>query len=333
MKIQEVRTLLTGYSEETLRQMLSEIFKRIPKKVIEEQQLDLLIEKPQQYLNNKKGNAKQKATLSLPEVRQEVEQFIANAYADNYIAPNRVIPKSERPKWRFVVKRLNRELLILAKSPEDLLETSRLLAELYKLICKACGIYLFNTEDPFMSVGIDQPEFYRNVIAVLSKAKPPGDWIKEAIELIINHELSYDTLYTHLMDVLLEFLDTAPLKERAIQYSEELRGKGPAPRNRRNESKYANEDRNNNLTELIFKLQMALYEKEAAISDLKKHYMAMKEEIRLYVLLGRLLDYADKELWLREYEDALQQGIKPRQALTKTYNMIKDSGVLPRYMG
>lgn len=75
------------------------------------------------------------------------------------------------------------------------------------------------------SVGIDQPEFYRKVIAVLSKAKPPEDWIKEAIELIINHELSYDALYTHLMDVLLEFLDTAPLKERAIHHSEELRDK------------------------------------------------------------------------------------------------------------
>ena len=47
----------------------------------------------------KKGSA-----VSFEELEREMEIFFENAYAQNYFAPNRVIPKSQRPKWRFMVK-------------------------------------------------------------------------------------------------------------------------------------------------------------------------------------------------------------------------------------
>ena len=39
------------------------------------------------------------------ELELELEEFLSDAYAQNYFAPNRFVPKSERPKWRFKVKR------------------------------------------------------------------------------------------------------------------------------------------------------------------------------------------------------------------------------------
>jgi len=35
----------------------------------------------------------------------ETEQFVSNAYSQYYYIPNSVVPKRERPQWRFTVLR------------------------------------------------------------------------------------------------------------------------------------------------------------------------------------------------------------------------------------
>ena len=333
MKIQQVRAFVAGYDEETLRKLISEIYKCIPKKVIEEKQLDLLLENPQQYLGGKNNPAKKIIMPDIDKVCWEVEEFITNARAQNYLAPNRVISKRERPKWRFLVKRLYKDLLTLSQDPEDLLETGRLLMELYKVLCEACGVYLFSTEEPFASVGVKQRDFYRNVVAVNGKAKQPDEWIKEAILLIVDQEADGTTLYSHLMDELLELLRTAPLKETGIKRCETLRRGKPVQPDRRRSSKYELDRRNNNLTELIFRIYFALSEKEAAIADFKRYYVEVNEEVGLYIFMRMLFEYEEKDLWLREYEGAILRGVKPRQSLVKDCNWIKETGELPKYLG
>ena len=46
----------------------------------------------------------------LEDIRSETEEFLSDAYNQYYFAPNSVIPKSKRPGWRFIARRLFKEL-------------------------------------------------------------------------------------------------------------------------------------------------------------------------------------------------------------------------------
>ncbi|MDR3601919.1 MAG: hypothetical protein P4L49_15765 [Desulfosporosinus sp.] len=328
MRIKDVRNIVAGYSDETLRQLISELYKCLPKKIIEDKQIDALIENPPDNRSGKNRVTKQKETPDLDEVCWETEEFIKNAREQNYFAPNQIIHKKERSKWRFVVKRLYKSLIVLSQDPEEIQESSRLLSELYKLMCEACKVYLFNTEDPFASVGIDQAEFYNNVVAVMARTGNPEQWIGEALLLTLEPIVTLDH---SLMGVLIEMLKSAPLKEIAIGICEQLRKLKTTPAKHRRDLKYYLEERNDALTKLIFRLNMVLGEKEAAIADFKSHYKDSKVEIELYVLLRQLFNYKEKVLWLREYEWGLQQKVQPRKALVETYKCIKETGDFPQY--
>ena len=194
----------------------------------------------------------------------ETEEFIKNALDQNYFAPNQIIHKRERPKWRFVVKRLYKSLIDLSQDPEDLQETSRLLTELYKVMCEACRVYLFNTQDPFASVGTEQAEFYMNVMALMAQTGSPEKWIKESLLLTLEPTVTLDH---SLMVVHIEMLKSAPLKEIAIGLCEQMRKQKITPAMYRQNQKYYLKERNNALTELILKLNMVLGEKETAIAE------------------------------------------------------------------
>lgn len=93
------------------------------------------------------------------ELERQVTEFLENAYAQNYFAPNRVIPKSQRPKWRFMVKNYIKELERVSSESDYYSRSVKLLTDLYKLICQACNYYLFSTDDPFRSIGWEQQDF------------------------------------------------------------------------------------------------------------------------------------------------------------------------------
>lgn len=328
MKIQEVRNIVAGYSDETLRQLISDLYKCLPKKIIEAKQIDSLIQNPVDYKLGKNRLTNQKEMPDLNEVGRETEEFIKNAREQNYFAPNQIIHKRERPKWRFVVKRLYKRLIELSQDPENIQESSRLLTDLYTLMCEACQVYLFNTEDPFASVGIDQEDFYNTVVAVAARTGTPEQWISKSLLLTLEPTVTLDH---SLMGALIENLKSAPMKEIAIGLCEQLRKQKTMPTRHRQDPKYYLGERNNALTKLIFSLNMALGEKEAAIADFKSHYKNSKAEIGFYVLLWELFNYKEKGLWLREYEVGLQQKVQPRKALVEAYKWIKETGDFPQY--
>ncbi len=187
---------------------------------------------------------------------------------------------------------------------------------------------MFNTQDPFASVGIDQAEFYMNVISVKAQTNSPEQWIKESLLLTLEPTVTLDH---SLMVVLIEMLKSAPLKEIAIGLCEQMRKLKITPAMYRQDQKYYLRGRNNALTELIFMLNMVLGEKETAIADYKSNYKDIDNEIGLYVLLRHLSNYREKALWLREYELGLQQKVQPRKALVETYKCIKETGDFPQY--
>ena len=332
MKIAQVREQVKDYDSERLRIIINELYKVLPKKLIEEKGIDDLLKNPEEYVTRrKKGGG-----AGLPDfnqVKRETEIFIEYAGQDYYFAPNRVVHKKDRPKWRFIVKRLYKDLISSSKSPVYSAEAGNLLGRLYCLMCEACGVYLFSSDDPFHSVGIEQTEFFRMVVAVKKQAGLPEEWVMEAIRLIIDNDVDNYTLTTELTYTLLEFLNTAPLKEKAVELCERLRREIEGGAKKRRSTDYSQNQKNNDLIEMVLIIQMELGEYEQAVGYFKSFYRVSNREVALYALLQWLQRYELKDLWLREYEAAAQQGVRLREELMNKYKWIKEAGEFPGYFG
>lgn len=310
MKIAQVREQLKNYDSQRLRIIIDELYKVLPKKLIEEKGIDDLLKNPEEYATSRKKGGR----AELPDfnqVKRETEIFIEYAGQHYYFAPNRIVHKKDRPKWRFIVKRLYKDLISSSKDPVYSAEAGNLLGRLYCLMCEACGVYLFSSDDPFQSTGIEQTEFFRMVVAVKKQAGLPEKWIAEAIRLIIDNDVDNYTLTTELMYTLLEFLNTAPLKEKAVEQCDRLRREIAGGAKKRRPTDYSQNQKNNDLVEMVLILQMELGEHEQAVGYFKSFYRASNREVALYALLQWLQRYELKDLWLREYEAAAQHGVRP----------------------
>ncbi|WP_047155557.1 hypothetical protein, partial [Aneurinibacillus tyrosinisolvens] len=168
-------------------------------------------------LKGKKSSKKAAEPTDFISLKAEIEQFIEYANHQYYLAPNRVVPKKDRPKWRFTVKRVVNQLMQFAEEPQYAGESACLLESLYKLICRACSEYLFNTEDPFRSIMIDQLDFFRSVVALKKKVESPEKWISDSILLIIDCETDRELARIDLMGPLWEVAEEKWLKELLIK--------------------------------------------------------------------------------------------------------------------
>lgn len=149
MKVQELRNLLGSAERGNLEKAFVECYKQLRKAQKEECDATLIA-----LLEGKAAEqTKVDASVGFETLTQQITDFMSNAYASNYFAPNRIIPKSQRPKWRFMVKNFIKELEKIPLDNDNYEKAVKLLTDLYCLICKACNIYLFSTEDPFRSIG------------------------------------------------------------------------------------------------------------------------------------------------------------------------------------
>ncbi len=322
-----------------MRLLVSEMYKRIPRKVIEEREIDELVRNPEREARAGRRRAREPAEPpDFETVKWEADEFIDNATRGFYFAPNRVVPKRQRPKWRFVAKRLYRDLLALTQDEEYLPQVSDLLTKIYSLLCDGCGRYLFTSDAPFRTMGISQEDFYRSVVAAKRKASSSREWVGAAVQLLADENHDYSTTAGSLAHVLLEFLDTPSLKEEALEQCERFRRDNPVRSRERKRwedtaLRYRIEKRNNRLVELAFMLKVALSEPETAVDYFKAHYLESSKETRLYVLLATLFRYGLRDLWVKEYEAGVRAGVKPRKALEDTYRFIEQTGRFPEYMG
>lgn len=326
MKVSELRKIVAGQSADDLRALVVELFKLLPKKLKQDEHLDRILRHPATI---REVPAKKKAAPrpDLGDLEFDVESFVADARDQYYVAPNRVIPKRERPKWRFKVMRFFKDLVAVAEDPEDLPEAARLLEDLYHLLCKACGEYLFNTEDPFRSIGVAQDDFLDRVLTLRQASEPPADFVRRGLTLALDSQLDRETLHATLMEVLLEHLKTPALREMALaECTARLTALGgrPAARGDRRaggmgwRSDYEWRERNRNLAEMGFRCHLALGEPEEAIEYFQRFSRwADTPEIQLYVLLGLLAEAGQRKLWVREYDRAVAAGVKPRDELQR----------------
>jgi len=76
MKIQQVRELLQDYSVEQLRLIIGELYKILPKKVIEEKNIDVLLKDPEGFVASRKKNLRVEELPAFEVVKRETELFI-----------------------------------------------------------------------------------------------------------------------------------------------------------------------------------------------------------------------------------------------------------------
>ncbi len=335
MKVSEVRSIIEKYSPDQLRLIITQLYKAVPKAIKENNDIDGILKDPDS-LTQSKSKTRQQELPDIELLRDETERFVEDAYNQYYFAPNRFVSKKDRPKWRFIVKRLYKDFLAAASDTENLPEAAQLLEKLYQLLCYSCHYILFNTDDPFQSAGIEQTEFFRRVLALKFQSEDIDTAVKNALSMMVDNPLNRYTLHGSLMEVILEFLKTPDLRELGIAKCSELLNTlkwAPPPKDADYNStyKYKKQEKLNNLTEMGFLCYAQLYEYDKAISFFKNNYIEDNSEIALYVLLRLLFDLNQKDYFLQEYEKALKNGITPRQSLTKMYRSIKESGELPKY--
>lgn len=340
MLVSELRELLRKYNEEDLRLIISEMYKTIPKKIREEKDIDAMLKGIHEHINLRKIEKIDNREVDLNDIKAEIERFIDYAYKQYYFAPNSFVHKRERPKWRFKVKAYIKDLQGVPIEDEVGNEATCLLVNLYEMLSYACGHYIFSTEDPFRSVGIEQLVLLDAVISRKLSQGINNEAVKSVIEFVINSNVDRETLHSSLFKVLIKNLKSPDSKEMAIEQCvilvKELKRFKPVSSKKErgdNSSAYQCKEIINYLVEMIFRLNMALCEYDEGITYFNANYIETDKEIALYILLRLILEYKLKDHWIREYSEAFSREIKPREALQKTQKYIQENGKLPEHIG
>lgn len=319
MKVQELRNLIKTADRGLLEKAFVETYKQLRKD--QKGETDVLIAG---ILDGKdvKDAAKEPA-VNFADLAQQIKDFIENAYAQNYFAPNRVIPKNQRPKWRFLVKNYIKELSKVPAESENYPQMVKLLTDLYRVICCACNYYLFSTEDPFRSIGWAQPDLYQ----LLAKKVFLNGYSKENISAMLlcacTGGLSRESLNIQQQMCLLNELKTSDTRYMAIEEAKKLveeRKTKLMGIGKNSHSQFDIEEEIDHFCDMILILQTALAE-----PDVEYYFKNCKKRDR-EIILYRALDLVDwlgnDQAWMQIYNWAVKKKIKPRKSLVEKYESL-----------
>jgi hypothetical protein len=326
----ELKETIKKYNLEDLQLLIREMYKVMPKKLREEKNIDELLRDVHGYSVNNKGQKKD-PPRDFNELISEVDCFIEYAYKQYYFAPNVYVHKKERPKWRFKAREYIKSLQEITALDEHRRKATDYLEKLYELLSYACGYYLFSTDNPFRSVGIEQLVFLDMVIKRKFMEGINQESIKSVINLVINSNTDPNTYSLSLIYILVDNLKSPDAKEMAIEVGEALMQETykafvNQTQKQRSFKRYHYDNKISRLVETIFALNMELCEYQRAIGFFNANYKASDNEVRLYVLLTHLYEYDLKDHWLSEYEKAVKKGVIPRESLREKYACLKKNG-------
>jgi len=330
LKIDEVRKLIKEYKRAELESVAEALYKMLTKSQKLDNNIAELLQNPDKKLASNKAK-KSEQQRPFAEVKAETLWFVDNAYKQNFFAPNRIVPKKERPKWRFLAKNLYKELIVYSR--EDLYknEAAELLEKIYVMLCYSCDYILFSAYDSFESVGVPQTAFFEETLKALNSTCEKDVMIDKAIDLIVNNALNRYTLYEELMDILIGQLETVDMKYLLIEKCQLKRKTltSKKPETSKFSSNYNFETLLNNLTTLIFKANAALFETTNGINDFMMHFIQSDPEIKLYILINLLLGFNEKDLIVQLIEDAKKNKMELRKSLLDLLEFIKTNNALP----
>lgn len=341
MKLDEVKKLIATYSKEESDYVILQLYKLIPKNKREEYDTDDLLQNPKAHITGKKPVQKKESSVSLEGIEAEHRFFLENAYAQNYLIPNRYVSKKDRPKWRFVVMRLYKETLWKSGDEDSLARCAELLEKLYLMLTYSCGYILFSAYDTFESIKISQSEFFRSVIDLYNKCYDKPKYIEKSIDLITDNHLNRYTLHSELIWIFADTLNIPDLKYTAIDQAlykwtvtqASLAGERSKKKTFGSDNKeYQIQEKCNHLIEIAFTCYCLLFEFENAINLFHEKYLEKDKEIALYILVRFLMSVQQPELIDEQITLAEKRGISPRKRLLEVRDFIKKHNKTPDYL-
>jgi hypothetical protein len=334
MKIQELKDTVGKYKTDELISIICELYKAIPKAKKEDSLIDEFINNPQGA--KKEITEKKKAGRLIMDIQKDIDVFAENARCQNYLVPNRLVSKTDRPKWRFLVKTLYKEVLLAAETGNNKAACAKALRDLYEVLTYACHYKTFSGDEPFDSVGISQYDFFLSIIKLYRDSVDIEDFIFVGINLIINNNLDAHTLYSKLMDVFLTFCNTNDMRnlviakgkaifqemkmipEQKIDYNSQWAGMN-----------YEKRKKLNNITELVARAYCSQYEFNEAIEHFMNNHIEREAEIKIYILVKILFSFKNHEHILKALNR--DKTIVLRKSLVDLKEYIEKNNSLPEY--
>lgn len=324
MKVQELRELLKIADRPLLEKAFVESYKQFSKH--QKEDIDVIISDILSGKDLKK--LKQECTIDFDPFEREIQIFLENAYAQNYFAPNRVIPKNQRPKWRFLVKNYIKELQKIPPEDKNHKRAVKLMTDIYAMLCKACCYYLFSTEDPFRSIGWEQPDLFDVLVKMSVEDGLTQEQIASLINLAADSGLSMEALHIQQELILISELRTDTARRMAVDLSQKLieeKKSMLAKLQKDSSSRYHIEEVINELCGMVLILMNMLGETESGIACYFKNVQADMKTQRLYQAL-RTADFTDDDLlWIQIYEYARRKKINPDKSTQAEYEKRKQN--------
>ena len=332
MKVDELRAKLSNLEKHDLIRIAVEFYKLVPKAKKEDYDLDTLITTPSVKTAKPTLSALFRST---DDIEEEVNAFIVNAKAQNYLGPNKEVPKKERATWRFKVKAWCKELNDVKNPRLDVVKQAEILTNLYELMCN--GYDYFSSDDVFQSIGIGRVEFFSSVLQFIDKSEGKAGLVNKGISLMVNNSNEY----SGLMDELINMLEIPEAKYDAIEVTKKMLSELMPPKVLSKKSaisyyydseEYKKREKINHLAKLGFAIYASLFEYEEATQFFKKYAVETDNEVKLYVLIGLLMRFRQKDHIKSELEEAVKQGEKLRDSLLRLLKTINETDVLPDYI-
>ncbi len=317
MKVSEFREIVKNYSKEEADFLLVQLYKLIPRRKVEDYQVDEMLKAPGEYLNKKIKIGKSGRLRSAEEVETEVLAFIKNVKEGYYKGPNKVIPKRVRSGWRNTVKDFYKDLSILGNISETRKLSLDLLEELYFLLDQGSLKSLFPTRNTFGAIKLSQMDFFVSILEISHLVLDKKEYITRSVKLIMDSLLNNETTYTQLIAAFLNTLKIPDNKYLAIetallQYNE---------LNERMISQSISVShlklKMNILVEIAFRTYCELGDFEQAIEVWDKRYWSYTREIALFEKINYLLRYKKDKLVLEQINKAISEGMNLRWELLK----------------
>lgn len=188
MNIKDIKTHLKTAKKDQLVKIILDIYKQLPKKLIEEKGIDLLFTNNPSIIESTAQNMDKKALALI----KEIETFVRNFLDGNYYYANRIVTKSKRAKWRFEIMRYLKETDLYYSNTTHKKELADQYINLYKAICVGCNSDCVGVSNPFKSIQRKQEDYFFNVISYMKDHYSGQALYEKLFEMVYDKGISED---------------------------------------------------------------------------------------------------------------------------------------------
>lgn len=198
MRIGKLRMVLEQYGEGTLRDLLVELYRHLPREVIEEQDIDFMLSQFTRYKEQKLSEERH----SLAQLIVLAERFVDTAYDQLYLRPNQILSERDQKNWYIHAKKIIRDLMFYG---EDYHEARTMYEEVFLLLSTSAGEEpLFSTSDPFRLLKLSQTTMLTKLVHYYYVDAPtPEVWIDRSLYTALYVPKDVDSSRIDLLATLL----------------------------------------------------------------------------------------------------------------------------------